>query len=254
MLSIIIPTYQEEKYLGRLLASIKMQTLQPDEIIVADNHSKDKTREIAKAYGCNIVNGGNPAEGRNAGAKIAKGNILLFLDSDTNLKNKKYLEKFVRSFKNRNLDIATSFVKYENPGVKEFIVNLSVNATKIANVLILQHLKKIVSEVGINIMMTKKFYDTIGRFDENKYIHEDTDLFVQVTQKGAKYGLVPLKIDTSERRFKKMDTQNFIRISYLAIYGFFSRFLGFEDTKKFIKKYEESYGPLGGDIDNKSQK
>jgi glycosyltransferase involved in cell wall biosynthesis len=38
MLSVIIPTYNEEKYLGRLLRLIKDQSSQPKEIIVADSH------------------------------------------------------------------------------------------------------------------------------------------------------------------------------------------------------------------------
>lgn len=248
MLSIVIPTYQEEKFLGRLLESIKNQTLQPDEIIVSDNFSKDRTREIAKEYGCIVVDGGNnPAIGRNKGAKAAKGDILLFFDADVNVINKKYLEKFVEAFKKRDLDIATTFVKYENAGVKELVANLSVNANKVFNSLFLRHFRKVSSEVGINIMMTKKLFDEMGEFDESKNIHEDSDVFMRVMEKGAKYGLVALSVDTSDRRFKKMTGQSFAKISLLVVYGFFSRFLGFEDNQKYIQKYEELYGKLGGD-------
>ena len=51
MLSIIIPTYNEEEYLPKLLNCIKNQTHKDYEIIVADANSKDKTRQIAKKYG-----------------------------------------------------------------------------------------------------------------------------------------------------------------------------------------------------------
>ena len=81
-LSIVIPAKNEEKYLPKLLASVKKQSFKDYEIIVADNNSKDKTKEIAKSYGCKIVKGGLPGKGRNAGAKIAKGEIILFLDAD----------------------------------------------------------------------------------------------------------------------------------------------------------------------------
>ena len=82
ILSIIIPTYNEEKYLPILLESIKKQSFEDYEIIVADANSTDNTRNIAQEYGCIIVDGGLPAIGRNNGANVAKGDILLFLDSD----------------------------------------------------------------------------------------------------------------------------------------------------------------------------
>ena len=85
ILSIIIPTYNEEEYLPVLLDSIKEQNFKDYEIIVADANSEDKTREIAEEYGCTVIEGGMPAVGRNNGAKIAKGEYLLFLDSDLKL-------------------------------------------------------------------------------------------------------------------------------------------------------------------------
>lgn len=84
-MSIIIPTLNEEKFLPRLLDSIKKQDSKDYEIIVADAGSKDATVEIAKKYRCKIVQGGLPAKGRNEGAKIAQGDLLLFLDADVQL-------------------------------------------------------------------------------------------------------------------------------------------------------------------------
>ena len=82
MLSIIIPTLNEEKYLPPLLDSIKKQDYKDYEVIVADAGSKDKTVEIAKKYGCKVVKGGLLPAGRNRGAEASKGDLLLFLDSD----------------------------------------------------------------------------------------------------------------------------------------------------------------------------
>ena len=52
IISIIIPTYNEEEYLPVLLDSIKKQSYTDYEIIVADANSTDRTREIAEEYGC----------------------------------------------------------------------------------------------------------------------------------------------------------------------------------------------------------
>lgn len=94
LLSIVIPAKNEEKYLPVLLKSIKWQNFPKSdcEIIVADNHSTDRTRDIAKKYNCRITKGGLPGRGRNLGAKAAKGEILLFLDADTKLPEKNFLK------------------------------------------------------------------------------------------------------------------------------------------------------------------
>lgn len=104
ILSIIIPTYNEEEYLPILLESIKTQNFTDYEIIVADANSTDKTCEIAQKYDCIIVEGGMPAVGRNNGANIAKGEYLLFLDSDLKLTDD-YLRKVIYEFKMERLGI-----------------------------------------------------------------------------------------------------------------------------------------------------
>ena len=72
MISIIIPTLNEEAYLPKLLRSIHGQHFKDMEVIVADAGSKDKTVQIAKAHGCKITPGGLPGKGRNEGARLRK--------------------------------------------------------------------------------------------------------------------------------------------------------------------------------------
>ena len=107
MLTIVIPTKNEEEFLPKLLDSIRKQTLQPAEIIVADAGSTDRTREIAKAYGAKIIEGGMPGPGRNRGAVNAKTEFLLFLDADVELRDPEFLEKAIGEMKERKLDLAT---------------------------------------------------------------------------------------------------------------------------------------------------
>ena len=106
MLSIIIPTLNEERYLPLLLESIKKQDFKDYEIVVADAGSKDKTVEIAKKYGCKVVSGGLPAKGRNQGAKVAKGDLFLFLDAEAVLPEH-FLKEVLSEFKKRKLGIAS---------------------------------------------------------------------------------------------------------------------------------------------------
>ncbi|MEM2950633.1 MAG: glycosyltransferase [Nitrososphaeria archaeon] len=87
LVSIIIPTYNSEKFLEKCLISIKRQKYDKIEIIIVDDGSTDSTINIAKKYGCNVIN--NPkrgrAEAKNEGIKHSKGEYLLFIDSDMEL-------------------------------------------------------------------------------------------------------------------------------------------------------------------------
>lgn len=90
--SVIIPARNEEDKLATLLESLQEQTLAPEEIIVVDDYSEDRTAEIAVAFGARVE---QPAEeaadwlGKPracwSGAQAATGSLLLFLDADTSL-------------------------------------------------------------------------------------------------------------------------------------------------------------------------
>lgn len=85
-LSVIIPAYNEEKYLPTCLKSLQyQQRIKADEIIVVDNNSNDNTASIAPQYGARLIY--EPIRGvartKNTGARNAKGDILVFLDADT---------------------------------------------------------------------------------------------------------------------------------------------------------------------------
>lgn len=91
-ISVIVPAYNEEKYLGETLKCIqrakefllKKDTV-PIEIIVVDNDSIDSTSDIALSSGASVVKETkhNVARVRNAGANFAKGDVLVFIDADT---------------------------------------------------------------------------------------------------------------------------------------------------------------------------
>ena len=89
MVSIIIPVYNEEKVIGKCLESLSKQSYKPLEVILVDDGSTDKTHKIISNFEFRISNlhllkqahmGPGPA--RNLGASKAKGNILVFVDSD----------------------------------------------------------------------------------------------------------------------------------------------------------------------------
>ncbi|HKP93923.1 MAG TPA: glycosyltransferase [Chthoniobacterales bacterium] len=90
MLSFIVPAYNEEHELPCALASIRRAAEaaeQPYEIIVVDDASTDATAEIAEAAGALVVpvHFRQIAAVRNAGARVARGDVLFFIDADTSI-------------------------------------------------------------------------------------------------------------------------------------------------------------------------
>lgn len=85
MISVIIPTYCEEKFLPACLGALKKCKTSGYEIIVVDAGSNDKTVKVARSAGCRVVNGKLDGVGaaRNAGVKAAHGTVVAFLDADS---------------------------------------------------------------------------------------------------------------------------------------------------------------------------
>lgn len=197
MLSIIIPTLNEEGYLPLLLESIKNQSLKDCQIIVADAGSSDTTLDIAKNNNCIIAPGGLPARGRNNGAKIAKGELLFFLDADTVLPDDNFLKKSLSEFDARNLSIASFCLKpIPSKKISSFLLNLFYN-----NLIIVT--EKILPHAAVGIIIKKDLFEKLNGYDESIKLSEDHDLARRAV-KLAKFGVIrSVKVLVSDRRFKK---------------------------------------------------
>lgn len=101
-ISIIVPSFNNEKTIGKCMESLVKQDYPKDlfEILVVDNLSKDKTESICGQFkGVKFIKKlSSPAQARNYGAKVAKGSIILFTDSDC-IAPKNMLKKIMSNFK-----------------------------------------------------------------------------------------------------------------------------------------------------------
>jgi glycosyltransferase involved in cell wall biosynthesis len=97
--SVIIPAHNEERWLGDCLDSLARQSHPDFEVIVVDDSSRDRTGEIARARGARVVRveRAGAAGARNAGARLATGEILAFLDADE-LFDPDFLERLIEPF------------------------------------------------------------------------------------------------------------------------------------------------------------
>lgn len=103
-ISIIIPAYNVERYLEAALDSIRQQSHAPDEVIIIDDGSTDRTLEIAKSYSfpfpCHVksVQNGGQGKARNLGLELASSEYIYFFDSDDIL-----MSSFIRCMKEQIL-------------------------------------------------------------------------------------------------------------------------------------------------------
>ncbi len=234
LLSIIIPTKNEEEYLPALLKSIKRQTFKNYEIIIADNNSRDKTKKIARRFGCKITKGGLPGKARNMGAKSAMGDILLFLDADTELKTKDFFEKATKEFKKRNLDIAAPLMYLKGKKLDKLYFDFWNRLTELFQYSLTPFAG------GWCIFIKKDLHDTIKGFDEKIILGEDSD-YIQRAIKSKLFRvkfkvLKSVKIQVSPRRLQK---EGHLKVAAQGIgTGFHWALMGKDKKNRFKYKFD----------------
>jgi glycosyltransferase involved in cell wall biosynthesis len=193
-ISVIIPAHNEENYIEKTLKSLKSQTLSKNEyeIIVCNDASSDKTGEIAKKYTKKVINlkkCDSISQVRNSGAKIAKGNLLLFIDADTTV-NKDLLEKTLKV--NEPCGLAKEV----------FIGDLDLKLLNDFNDFLIMYFPEMSVNMGCCMFFNKKLFNFFEGFNEELKTNEDNDLFKRLIKNGFKIGLIDSKIWTSDRRIK----------------------------------------------------
>jgi len=196
-LSIIIPTYNEEKYLPKLLKSIDEQNFNDCEVIVADAASTDKTREIAEAYGCKVVDGGSPAVGRNNGANAACGEYLLFLDADVIL-TEGYLQSALNEFIENEQGIGITQLIPLSDSRKDKLLHDFAN-------LFMRSVESIKPHGAgcYGILTTKKLHNEVNGFDETYDFGEDSNYIEKIGRISSFRVLREPRLLISTRRLQK---------------------------------------------------
>ncbi len=210
-LSIIIPTLNEEKYLPRLLHSLKEQNFSDYEVIVSDAISEDQTQRVASDWGARVVvdSRRHPSYQRNTGAQSARGDILLFLDADTVLPSD-FLAASLKEFIDRRLDGAGFYLRFNSPKKFYIIYRFIYNGVSC----LAQYFKPVV--VGAGIMVKKSMHDSLGGFDETIFIGEDHEYCERILHWGRFRLIKSRPIYFSVRRMEK---EGKVKMLFKWLYG-----------------------------------
>jgi len=203
-ISIIIPALNEEVYLPKLLQNLADQTSKNFEVIVVDAHSEDKTREKAERFSDQLniqvieTDKRHLAYQRNFGAQQAKGDYLLFLDSDMKLD-----PDFIQDLIN-NID-DSGFLLYlplhlPHDGTPPDEVLFRVISAFVE----MSHLSQKPFTYGPGAVFQRHFFRSLGGYDEEVFVYEDHEIVQRAKKRGVSAKLLPqTKVYFSFRRFKK---------------------------------------------------
>ena len=197
LLSIIIPMYNLEQYISYCLDSIVSQIRENVEIILIDDGSKDKTKEICNSY-CEkysyikyfYQDNAGVSVARNNGLKRAIGDYILFVDGDDWIIKDTLLQIINKIKKNREVDIfAGDFVKSKNNQAKSKKVRTTLNLKEYdfpENLIKLFETNNFNPSLCCNIIKRNLFFDNNILLDANVKYTEDMDCMLQLFLKAEK--------------------------------------------------------------------
>ena len=205
MLSIIIPTLNEEKVLEQTILSLRKLNICKYEIIVSDGKSTDKTIEIAQRYADKVIiyNGDSRqtiAMGRNLGASIAKGDYLVFIDADVMIPDiNHFFTKTLNSFtKSTKLVGLTVYVKVF-PEMSTFSDRLIFGIMN-SSFYFLNNILNIGSAIGEFQMIKRDTFKKLKGYNEQIVVGEDAEMFSRLSKNGKTHTEPSLYVMHTSRR------------------------------------------------------
>jgi glycosyltransferase involved in cell wall biosynthesis len=206
--SVIIPALNEEKLISDVLGQFTEEDIKKYnlELIVSDGGSTDKTLEKVKNYACNVIEHKekvkqNISQGRNNGASISRGDVLIFFNADTRISDKKkFFEKVFEILKDDKI-AAIACPIYVFPE-EEKLFDKAFH-TFYNNYVIM--LNKFFMGMGRGEchIVKREFYEKVAGYDEKLFAGEDFDLYKRLRKHGKIHFMRDIPIYESPRRYRK---------------------------------------------------
>jgi len=233
-ISVVVPTYNEEKGLEKFLSQFNKQTLPRNEfeIIIVDGDSKDHTRQIAEKYADTVIIQQSKGVGgaRNDGVKIAKAEIVATTDADAILEPF-WLEKIYNHFeKDKNL-ICVFGSNYAITNIKS--INFFAWIKRVLTLVFAKFHITYLAE-GPNTAFRKRYFLAAGGYS-NMPIMDDTEITSRVRKWGKILFDYNIYVYTSIRRMEKKGIYQFGFVSitnYLKLILFGKESIQIKDYAK----------------------
>jgi len=202
-LTIVIPAKNEVEMLPRLLGSLARQDyegMSETRVIVADAGSTDGTVEVALSFRdrlmVEVIEGGLPSVGRNAGARLATTPYVLFLDADVELPEPTLLRRALWRMRRRKLHLATTSIGCREGSFFDDALYAGNN--------FMQHIGSFLKPfaTGMFMLFDREAFWALGGFNERALFAEDYLLSKGVAR--TRFRIVRGKILTTNRRFQKL--------------------------------------------------
>ena len=212
MISIVVPTYNEEKNIERCLLALKNQSFPRDqiEIIVVDGNSVDRTREIAAEYADIVMIQTSEGVGgaRNDGFKIAKHEIVATTDADCE-PHKNWVESILKKFDEDTVAVTGILKPFDWRDMNWLNILVYRAIFEAANMMLMimalfgqYHL------CGANSAFKKRTFLDIGVYRPLAYA-DDVEIFKRIKKKGNVKLNGAMQINYSVRRIKKIGLMNY---------------------------------------------
>ena len=197
LVSVVVTTKNEEKYLEKCLLALKRQTYKPIEIVVSDACSTDATLKIAQRHADRVVvKKTNIAEGKNFGASKARGQILVFLDADT-LLPKNWVERAVKNLDSKGF--TTGVIK---PRSRRLVAKFVCWWWGYALPWFFLLLRSPMFGGASTFCVKREVFEEVGGFDSSLAVFEDADLVRKIGAEKIRWD-PELRSYTSMRRFER---------------------------------------------------
>jgi glycosyltransferase involved in cell wall biosynthesis len=205
MLSFIIPAHNEEALLGDTLRALRAAAetvAEPFELIVVDDGSTDRTAEIARSWHATVVpvHLRKISAVRNAGARVARGDVLIFVDADTLVPARTVAAVVARL---RQGVVAGGARVRLDDGVPPW--------GRILTSLVTAFYFQLRLAAGCFLFARREAFDAVGGFDENYFATEEVHLSRALHGQG-RFVIVREAVTTSGRKFRQFSASAFLRL------------------------------------------
>lgn len=204
MISIIIPTLNEQRVIGETIRKLKGGLSRIDhEVIVSDGGSRDGTVQIANNLGAKVVVGQKPgtiARGRNEGAKMAQGEYLVFIDADVSINNADtFFKKLLGVFDSRSEVVAATVGIRVIPEMETFVDRLVFSSLNFFH-LVSNNIFNFGRAAGEFQMIRARAFMRVGGYREDLAASEDYDMFFRLSKNGKTLYVRGLRVFHTGRR------------------------------------------------------